>query len=89
MSEASMIEKDRPGSAGWAMTPLLGQLPGDPGTERRAVRSPEGDQRQPGGREGGPNRPRSSLAMILAYAVAGGAIVLGIEIVVALASIDG
>jgi hypothetical protein len=42
-SEASMVEKDRPGSAGWATTPLLGHLPGDPGTASPPVRSSERD----------------------------------------------
>jgi hypothetical protein len=71
-----MIEKDRPGSAGWAATPLLGQLPGDPGTVPPHIGSSERDQRRPEGREGRPGRPRSSLARILAYAIASGAVVL-------------
>ena len=81
-----MIETNRPGRAGWATTPLLGHLPGDPGTEPR---SSEGDPRWPEGRGDGPSLSRSSLARILAYAIVGGAVVLGLEVVVALASIHG
>jgi hypothetical protein len=80
-----MIEKDRPGGAGWATTPLLGHLPGDAGTKPR---SSKGDQRRPGNQEARSNRPCSPLVRILAYVVAGSALVPGLGIVVTLAAIQ-